>query len=268
MTFRPSQFGRFGCEVGAVVGFNSAPTSTPSEIDSHSASLLGRDTPAQGKTEDMAHWLRQRGYPERAGAKYLNWRDVVFRQLVAARNPQIALLSSNHQGCEPVCVHDFVPSTLHKPLVGWFTPNSWIAYNADGRTPLTNVVSDRAGKLVPGDWTPRSTVSDNPVEADVKLIWVLDQAGEILVAPEQLKHVKHSSLAAGCSVWAAGEIGFEAGQVRVVTFWSGHYVARTVKMIVGYKSLLKLFTDTVFRKYSESFMDGKGISREFEVDDN
>lgn len=98
-----------------------------------------------------------------------------------------------------------------------------------------------------------------------KIIWVLDQAGEILVAPEQLKLVKHSSLAAGCKVWAAGEMGFEQGKLRVVNFLSGHYLSSA--RIVGYKPVLKSFVELVFRRYDEVFLNGHGLSSAFEVDD-
>jgi hypothetical protein len=263
MAFRPSQFGRFGSEVGIVVGFSPSPISTPSGIDAQSASLLGNDTPANGTAEDGAYWLDQRGYPKRAATSYLNWRTSVFPRLVAIKDPQIGLLRSNSPRCEPVCIHEFLPSTLHKPLVGWFDVNNVVAL--DGDSLLTNVMSDKIGRLVPAPWTPNRTALHNPIGRNVKIIWIIDQAGEILVTPEQLLHVKHSSLAAGCSVWAAGEMGFQSGKLRVINFSSGHYLS-SVK-IVGYKTALKPFVEVVFQQYNHMFLSGLGLSPAFEVDD-
>lgn len=225
MVFRSSQFGRFGTEVGTLVGFTATPASTPSAIDSYSASLLGNDTPAHGKAENSAHWLRQRGYPERSGEEYLTWRDSVFPRLVREKHPAIIPLASSHLNCKPICIHDCLPSTLHKPLLGWFNPYAVVAFDYDGVSSLTNITTDQTGTLIPDKWTPNGTVPFYSNDSGVTIIWVLDQAGEILVTPEQL-FVKHSSVAAGCSVWAAGEMGFEHGKLRVVNLRSGHYMSK------------------------------------------
>jgi hypothetical protein len=79
-----------------------------------------------------------------------------------------------------------------------------------------------------------------------------------LVGPEAFGHVKHPSLACGQDIWAAGEIGFEMGKLRVVNLKTGHYLGRTP---TGNKAILSVFVKVVFLAYNTLFLNGQGLLR-------
>jgi hypothetical protein len=183
----------------------------------------------------------------------VEWKTTVFPRLLAERDPQIRLLNSRHLNCVPICCHEFIPSTEHRPLYGWFHLPSALALALNGTTPIDNVEFDRIGAK-PTEWrtTPPQQFGAVP------LLWILDSTGELLVGPEAFRHVKHPSLACGQDIWAAGEIGFEMGKVRVVNLKTGHYLGQTP---TGNKAILSAFVKAVFLAYNTVFLNDQGLLR-------
>jgi hypothetical protein len=252
MALRDSQFGRFGAEARDLLGIPRPSDIPPSVVDFQSARLLGNESPASGCGLTSGDRLAQRGYLPHEDQRCLRWRTTTFPHLLQNKNAEIEMLASNHQRCEPVCAHEFVPSTDHKPLYGWFDLDRLTAFCPDRVTEINNVEPDKSGAAAPGDWRPSPA---QPFGVS-RMLWVLDEGGEIIVGPEAFGHTKHPSLACGQRVWAAGEIGFENGKVRVANLKTGHYLGRRP---VGYKGILRDFVNQVFNEYNNVFLNGRGL---------
>ena len=96
------------------------------------------------------------------------------------------------------------------------------------------------------------------VDTSVQPLWnyVLTRRGEILVAAEDFGWIKHTSVAGGQNVWAAGQVGIENGQLRLVDLQSGHYVLAGAANITPGSTLARemmTFTENSFREYFQSF---------------
>jgi hypothetical protein len=180
----------------------------------------------------------------------MQWRDMGFPELRASGSAEIELLTNRFR-CQPVCAHEFIPSTDHRPLYGWFMLPNFVALGPDG-TLLDNVEVDRNGRAIPTEWRPKPP---QPFGL-AKMLWILDERGEILVGPEAFGHIKHPSIACGQPVWAAGEIGFQNGKVRVANLKTGHYLGPRP---VGYIELLSSFVKRVFTAYDKIFLNEQGL---------
>jgi hypothetical protein len=245
MPFRRSQFGRFGPQAMTLLQLDPAGIAA-SATDAASARLLGTETPAAHSNLTTFYWLAERGFLPNDDQRCHEWNNR-FAELLRA-NPEIRPLKSNHMRCEPVCAHDFIPSTQHRPLYGWFNLDSLVAFGSAG-VPLDSVSHDGRGVLSPTEW-------QSPT-GPVMLLWIMDEAGEILVGPEEGGHIKHSSIAAGHVVFAGGEIGFRQGKIRVVNLKTGHYLPPGQ---FGYKTIrLSPFVAEVFREYDRIFLQGQGL---------
>src|SRR5262249_55746389 len=97
-----------------------------------------------------------------------------------------------------VCMHEMSP-----PL------HYWSMRSFDTRMTTDNVVQRPDGTF--------------GVDTSVQPIfnYVILNHGEILVAPEDFGWVKHTSLAAGATVWSAGQVGILNNQLRLVDLQSG-----------------------------------------------
>jgi hypothetical protein len=96
------------------------------------------------------------------------------------------------------------------------------------------------------------------IDRSVQPLWnyALTQQGEILVAAEDFGWIKHTSIAGGREVWAAGQIGMDNGQLRLVDLQSGHYVLGGAAAIMpgsARANRLIAFTEGVFRDYFRVF---------------
>jgi len=96
------------------------------------------------------------------------------------------------------------------------------------------------------------------VDTSVTPLWnyVITLRGEILVAAEDFDWIKHTSLAGGQKVWAAGQLGIEGGKLRLADLQSGHYVLAGGAHIMPGSTLardLVTFTEQVFREYFAVF---------------
>ena len=96
------------------------------------------------------------------------------------------------------------------------------------------------------------------VDTSVQPLWnyVLTRRGEILVAAEDFGWIKHTSIAGGQNVWAAGQVGVENGQLRLVDLQSGHYVLAGAAQITPGSTLateMVTFTTDAFREYFQAF---------------
>src|SRR5439155_1428971 len=83
--------------------------------------------------------------------------------------------------------------------------------------------------------------------------FVITDWGEILIAREDFEFIKHTSLAAGLTVWSAGQLGIQASTIRLVDLQSGHYVKPNVMPGTTLAHELTSFTDAVFKEYSAHF---------------
>lgn len=123
-----------------------------------------------------------------------------------------------------VCVHELVP-----PMQYW----TLRAFDLRGKDNLA---------------------TETTVEPAVESLWnyVIDAGGEILVASEDLGFIKHSSIAAGLEVWAAGQLGIDGGKLRFVNLQSGHYLGQHsgIEPSTEAERDLRKFCSTVFQSYS------------------
>src|SRR5207249_1504075 len=133
MAFRDSQLGRFGPQAKNLLAEDAPGQFAPSVADNFCASLLGRDSPALGSDFCRAEWLAQRGYLDATDTRCTEWSSSIFPKLIESKDRTIELMQPNRrQGCEAICAHEFIASTLHKPLYGWFDLQLTVATDLDG----------------------------------------------------------------------------------------------------------------------------------------
>jgi len=80
--------------------------------------------------------------------------------------------------------------------------------------------------------------------------------------------IKHTSIAAGQNAWAAGQVGIDGGQLRLVDLQSGHYVLGAAAAIMpgsARANQLIAFTQAVFTQYSGVFRLGTLLHPAFAV---
>lgn len=131
------------------------------------------------------------------------------------------------------CMHELTPPLRY-----------WSLRSFTSRMKKTNVVTRADGTL--------------GVDTSVQPLWnyVITRRGEILVGAEDFGWVKHTSLAGGQSVWAAGQVGVENGELRLVDLQSGHYVLAGAANITPGSALanaLVTFVGNVVRSYFQTF---------------
>jgi hypothetical protein len=133
------------------------------------------------------------------------------------------------------CLHELAPPLNHGNL-RWFSrklpPFSAIADNLQTRA----------------DGSLRVDPSSRP-------IWdfLINQAGEIVTGTEDFEAIKHTCLAAGAGVWAAGQLGIRGGVVHLVDLQSGHYVGPNVLPGTTLANELISFTQDIFNRYCAHF---------------
>lgn len=98
---------------------------------------------------------------------------------------------------------------------------------------------------------PRS----HTVDKSVQPLWnyVLTQRGEILIAAEDFNWIKHTSIAGGEAVWAAGQVGIHHDKLFSVDLQSGHYIWPSILPASTRATSLINFTEEVFKEYFRFF---------------
>lgn len=131
------------------------------------------------------------------------------------------------------CMHELTPPLRY-----------WSMRSFSSRLKTTNVVTRADGTI--------------GVDPSVKPTWnyIITRRGEILVGAEDFGWIKHTSLAAGLAVWAAGEVGIENGQLRLINLQSGHYVTSGAANITPGSALANVlisFAENTVREYYQVF---------------
>src|ERR1051325_8892994 len=163
---------------------------------------------------------------------------------------QFSLLLANYQkmGGSPLAGH--CPKSWPSHPVGFcmheLTPplRYWSMRSFVSRMKVDNVIQRADG----------STAVDSAVQP----LWnyVITSRGEILVGAEDFGWIKHTSVAAGQKVWAAGQVGLENGKLRLVDLQSGHYVLAGSANITPGSTLAReliAFTESVIIAYFALF---------------
>jgi hypothetical protein len=91
------------------------------------------------------------------------------------------------------------------------------------------------------------------VDSTVQPLWnyVLTSRGD--VASEDFGWIKHTSIAGGTEVWAAGQIGIENYQLRLIDLQSGHYILGNITPGSARAKAIIQFTEDVFKTYFKVF---------------
>jgi hypothetical protein len=221
--FYPTQLGRYG-SLNVLVQHHARP-------DWKAAHLVAADGDLQPPTRpNFMDIIAMKGFCATDDGNWTAYRgefDVLVQKHKARGGRLLNSICPHKIGgvATNVCAHELVP-----PIEHW----TFRLFDLAGRNNLA---------------TPSTIVPNNS-----QLIWnyVIDADGEILVAREDLGFIKHSSIAAGMDVWAAGELGIEDGELRFVNLNSGHYLGKGSGHDPSTEAerAVRVFCSTVFQSYS------------------
>lgn len=223
-----SQLGRFG---------DTARTLTMvADFDQQAAIIVSGNGPIVGPRPNLIDVLTSKGFSEPGDLTWINWQTTFGTHRNTYMGTGGVVL---HQSCttpHPAfpahCLHELSPPLTHGSL-RWFSNRvGTIADNLHTR----------------GDGTEGINPASRPV-------WnfIISAAGEIVTGSEDFEAIKHTCLAAGENVWAAGQIGVRGGSVHLVDLQSGHYVRPNVAPSTHLSRQLIIFTENVFKEYCTHF---------------
>jgi hypothetical protein len=231
VTFRDTQLGRFGELCRAHFGAHGDPDIRAA----HALASNGVCSPARPSLQAV---LGTKLLVEDADAVWQPWMQQFSTLLNTYQTNGGSPLAGECPRPWPpqpagFCMHELTP-----PLRYW-TMRSFVS-----RLKVHNVITRADGSI--------------GIDGSVQPLWnyVLTRRGDILVAAEDFGWIKHTSVAGGESVWAAGQVGIESGQLRLVDLQSGHYVLAGAAQITPGSALakeLQKFTENVFRSYFQTF---------------
>ena len=227
MAFRDTQLGRFG-------QFCSTSLATHGEPDIRAAHALAAD----------GSWAPRPLLHAVLDSKKLNQDPAwvtLFKTLratyIASGGKQLTGDCTRPWPSQPsgFCMHELTPPLRHGSLRSF------------AGTPATNVMV-----------RPNGTTG---VDRSVQPLWnyAITLDGEILIAAEDFGWIKHTSIAGGRDVWSAGQVGIDAGQIRLADVQSGHYIlggATTILPGSAQARRLIAFTEDVFLAYFAFFTPG------------
>jgi hypothetical protein len=233
VTFHDTQLGRFG-------ELSSAHLSGHGDPDFRAAHALASDGVCMPSRPPLTAVLGSKLLSQDSDSAWKTW-STVFAGLLngylgkggSPLRPECPKVWPDSSVPRGFCIHELTP-----PLRYW-------SMQSFASRLTTNTAITRADGTV-------------GVDATVQPVWnyVITRRGEILVAPEDFGWIKHTSIAAGYPVWAAGQVGIERGSLRVVDVHSGHYVATAASNITPGSSLaneLVAFVGDVVRAYFLEF---------------
>jgi hypothetical protein len=232
MVFRDTQLGRFGALCTTHFGGHT-------DLDVRAAHALASDgvsSPANPARPNVHDVLLSKTLSEDGDAIWTPWANqfsgLSARYGTSGGRLLVGRCTRSWAPHPPgFCMHEFTP-----PLQYWSMRNF-----AVHRMNITNVVQRADGTM--------------GVDTTVQPLWnyILTSRGEILVASEDFGWVKHTSIAGGNEVWAAGQIGIENSQLRLIDLQSGHYILGNITPgSVRAKAIIQ-FTDDVFKRYFKVF---------------
>jgi hypothetical protein len=230
MTFRDTQLGRFGELCTATFSLHVDP-------DLRAAHALAHDGAANGNRPSLQDVLDSKMLLEDADPAWQKWAprfsSVVSHYQSLGGGPLAARCTRSWLTTPAgFCMHELTP-----PLQYWSMRS--FAANQMNRG---NLFQKANGSLA--------------VDPSVKPLWnyVITHRGEILVASEDFGWIKHTSIAGGQNVWAAGQVGIENQQLRLVDLQSGHYVGGlNLNPNSSLANELMLFTERAFKEYFQAF---------------
>jgi hypothetical protein len=231
MAFRDTQFGRFGDLCTAHLGAHGDP-------DIRAAHALASDGVCSPPRPTLRAVLGSKLLLEDTDPTWQVWMQHFSPILSTYQTRGGSPLAGECPKPWPpqpagFCMHELTPPLRY-----------WTMRNFVSRLKVNNVIYRADGTI--------------GVDPSVQPLWnyVLTRRGEILVAAEDFGWIKHTSIAGGQSVWAAGQVGIEKGQLRMVDLQSGHYVLAGAAQITPGSTLaaeLRQFTENVFRGYFTTF---------------
>jgi hypothetical protein len=233
MTFRDTQLGRFGAFCSSHLGAHVEP-------DLRAAHALASDGVWPSPRPLLRDVLLDKQLHETTDPAWRAWA-AAFATLtaghVASGGRQLSGECSKAWPAQPrgLCMHELTP-----PLRYW-SLRSFISQAAGMKTNVVTRANGTTGidRTLPPFWN-----------------YVITYQGEILVAAEDFAWIKHTSIAAGADVWAAGQMGVDGGHLRLVDLQSGHYTRTAAAALmpgsVRVNRLIR-FTETVFREYDRVF---------------
>lgn len=231
MTFRDTQLGRFGELCTQHFGGHG-------DADIRAAHALASNGQSSPNRPDLQAVLGTKLLLEDADPRWQPWKNDFSRLLQSYQTNGGSALQGECTQSWPgqpkgFCMHELTPPFRY-----------WSMRSFTSRMRINNVVTRADGTI--------------GVDSSVQPLWnyVLTRGGEILVAAEDFGWIKHTSVAAGSSVWSAGQVGIENNQLRVIDLQSGHYVLGGASHITPGSTLAGLllrFTEDVFRAYYQRF---------------
>jgi hypothetical protein len=231
MTFRDTQLGRFGELCTAHFGQHGDPDIRAA----HALASNGVSSPARPTLQAV---LGSKLLTENADPAWQAWMNHFSGILNTYQSNGGGPLTGECPKPWPpqpagFCMHELTP-----PLRYW-TMRSFVS-----RLRINNVIVRADGTI--------------GIDPSVQPLWnyVLTRRGDILVAAEDFGWIKHTSIAGGQSVWVAGQVGIENGQLRMVDLQSGHYVLAGAAHITPGSALaaeIIKFTENAFRAYFQAF---------------
>lgn len=222
MPFRTTQLGRYGC-VDDLAKAHARP-------DFRAAHLLAADGSLSQARPDLHHLLSMKGFYDDADAlwqQYTSEFNKTLKSFGASINLLEVYCSQSWQGLAAgTCLHELTPPLHHWNLRGF---------------------------PIAGKHTVITTGAGLAVDLGAAPIWnyVIDQAGEILIGAEDFRWIKHSSISAGLGVWAAGQLGIDRGELRLIDLDSGHFVRHQILPMTNEYASLQQFATEVFRLYCD-----------------
>ena len=223
-----THLGRFGDVALALTGV--------ADFDQRAAIIISSNGSIIGGRPGLIQVLSAKGFSDPNDPTWRNWLRIFGRHRNAYMGHGGSVLQMNCTTPNPAfpahCLHELSPPLKHGSL-RWF--------------------SNRVGRVADNVHTrPDGSVGVNPASRPV---WnfIINGAGEIVTGSEDFEAIKHTCLAAGADVWAAGQIGIKGGTILLVDLQSGHYVRPNVAPSTHLARELITFTETVFRGYCVHF---------------
>lgn len=221
MTFHHSQLGRLG-EFGVKLVDLQDP-------DHRSAHLYATDGQLAGRRPDLESILDFKGFLTPKDTRWRSW-EKRFAMLVdkyrAKGGERLAAVCRHRLGAFPsgVCGHELIPPLYHWNLRG---------FSFRIKDLPDTVFLEEGGdlKVTPG-W-----------------MFVIALNGDVLIGSEDYHLIKHTCLAGGLDVWAAGQVGIQDHRIRLVDLHSGHYVIHNRPLNTHGLETLVSFTRNVVQEY-------------------
>lgn len=227
MTFHDTQLGRFGELCSAHFGSHGDP-------DVRAAHALASNGVSAPVRPNLQAVFGTKILNEDADTVWQPWATAFAGILHSYQTKGGAVLAGQCPATWPQLPSGFCMHELTPPL------RYWSMRSHSSRLKGTNVITRADGTV--------------GVDPSVKPTWnyVVTRRGEILVGAEDFGWIKHTSIAGGQTVWAAGELGVENGVLRLVNLQSGHYVLSGAANITPGSSLaaaLRVFVEDVVKQY-------------------